>query len=379
MPPSPGRFYYLDNLRAFAMLAGLLFHAALAYSPMAQGFWLSADPQQHPLFDVFAWASHLFRMPLFFFIAGFFAALLWQKAGGLGFMQNRLRRVAFPLLLFLPLLTLAMHGVLQFGLFYVAQLPALLQLIKPMLAAESQAELPLSTMHLWFLYHLLFLYVLTYCARVLLSAALPARLLAMPPRVLLLLLVLLMLPPLWLVPAPVPAPEWIFPALWALWFYGLFFACGYVVYHHADALARYDADRRVLLGLGAFSYALFYQLLPADLLAQQPQDWAKLLLTFFEASGALCWTLAALLYAKRYLNRSNPLLRYLSGVSYWVYLVHLPLLFLVQFLMTDLFWPAGVKYLVAVLTTLCGCLLSFQLMVKPTLLGRMLAPNPKRI
>ena len=104
MPPSPGRFYYLDNLRAFAMLAGLLFHAALAYSPMAQGFWLSADPQQHPLFDVFAWASHLFRMPLFFFIAGFFAALLWQKAGGLGFMQNRLLRVALPLLLFLPVL-----------------------------------------------------------------------------------------------------------------------------------------------------------------------------------------------------------------------------------------------------------------------------------
>jgi len=378
MQQSPGRFDYLDNLRAFAMLAGVLFHAALAYSPMAQGFWLSADPQQHALFDVFAWASHLFRMPLFFFLAGFFTALLWQKAGGVAFAKNRLLRVALPLLLFLPLLTLAMHGVLQFGLAYVTQPSALMQLIKPMFNSESPAELPFSTMHLWFLYHLLFLYVLTYCARVLLSDSLQARALALPPRLLLLLLVLLMLPPLSLVPAPVPAPEWIFPALWALWFYGLFFACGYAVFRHADALARYSADRRVLLGLGALSYAVFYQLLPADLRAQQPQGWTKLVVIFCEASGALCWTLAALLYAKRYLNRSNSLLRYLSGVSYWVYLVHIPLLFLVQFGMTDLPWPAGAKYLVAILVTLSGCLLSFHLLVKPTLLGKMLLPNKAR-
>ncbi len=379
MQQSPGRFYYLDNLRAFAMLSGVLFHAALAYSPKAQGFWLSADPQQHALFDVFAWASHLFRMPLFFFLAGFFTALLWQKAGGVAFAKNRLLRVALPLLLFLPLLTLAMHGVLQFGLATVQQPSALLQLIKPMLTAEAPAELPLSTMHLWFLYHLLFFYVLTYCARTLLSDALQARLLALPPWLLLLLLVLLLLPPLSLVPAPVPAPEWIFPALWALWFYGLFFACGYVVFRHADALSRYSADRRVLLGLGAISYLVFYQLLPADLRAQQPQGWTKLLIIVCEASGALCWTLAALLYGQRYLNRSNPVLRYLSGVSYWVYLVHIPLLFLVQFGMTDLLWPAGVKFLVAVLVTLSGCLLSFHLLVKPTLLGKIVAPAAARV
>lgn len=379
MQQSPGRFYYLDNLRAFAMLSGVLFHAALAYSPKAQSFWLSADPQQHALFDVFAWASHLFRMPLFFFLAGFFTALLWQKAGGVAFAKNRLLRVALPLLLFLPLLTLAMHGVLQFGLTTVQQPSALLQLIKPMITAEAPAELPLSTMHLWFLYHLLFFYVLTYCARTLLSDALQARLLALPPRLLLVLLVLLLLPPLSLVPAPVPAPEWIFPALWALWFYGLFFACGYVVFRHADALARYSADRRVLLGLGAISYLVFYQLLPADLRAQQPQGWTQLLIIVCEASGALCWTLAALLYAKRYLNRSNRVLRYLSGVSYWVYLVHIPLLFLVQFGMTDLLWPAGVKFLVAVLVTLSGCLLSFHLLVKPTLLGKIVAPAAARV
>ncbi|WP_031569787.1 acyltransferase family protein [Rheinheimera texasensis] len=376
--PKPGRFAYLDNLRAVAMLAGLLFHAALAYSPKAHGFWLSADPAQYPLFDVLAWASHLFRMPLFFFIAGFFTALLWQKAGGVAFAKNRLQRVALPLLLFLPLLTLAMHAVIHVGLSVVEQPSALLQLIKPMLVAGSQTRLPLSTMHLWFLYHLLFLYVLTYCARVLLSDALQKHLLALKSRSLLLLLLCLLLPPLWLVPAPVPAPDWIFPALWALWFYGLFFACGYVVYHHAGALARYDADRRLLLMLGALSYAVFYLLLPADLLAAQPLGWAKLLMTLCEASGALCWTLAALLYAKRYLNRSNKVLRYLSAVSYWVYLVHLPLLFLLQFGLTDLSWPAGVKYLAAVLLTLSGCLLSYHLLVVPTVLGKLFAPNQGR-
>ncbi len=60
------RLHYLDNLRALAMIAGVFFHAALAYSPMLNSYWLSADSQQSPLVDVVGFFMHLFRMPLFF-------------------------------------------------------------------------------------------------------------------------------------------------------------------------------------------------------------------------------------------------------------------------------------------------------------------------
>jgi len=38
-----------------------------------------------------------------------------------------------------------------------------------------------------------------------------------------------------------------------------------------------------------------------------------------------------------------------------------------------------VKYLIAVLVTLSGCLLSFHLLVKPTLLGKIVAPAAARV
>ena len=60
------RLHYLDNLRALAMIGGVFFHAALAYSPMLHHLWLTADSQQSEVVDIVSWFSHLFRMPVFF-------------------------------------------------------------------------------------------------------------------------------------------------------------------------------------------------------------------------------------------------------------------------------------------------------------------------
>ena len=37
------RIHAMDNLRALAMLAGVVFHAALAYSPLMHMIWPPAD------------------------------------------------------------------------------------------------------------------------------------------------------------------------------------------------------------------------------------------------------------------------------------------------------------------------------------------------
>lgn len=378
---APVRLFYLDNLRALAMLAGVFFHAALAYSPMLHQFWPSADPKNHPLFDLFAWASHLFRMPVFFLLAGFFCALLLQKSGGLAFFKNRLLRVVLPLLIFLPLLWVLMKWVVEFGLIHVMQKPPFLVFIQTMIALPEPPEMPLSTMHLWFLYHLLFLYLLTWCGRVLISASLCNTLRTLQPNLLLLLMIIACIPALFAVSVPFPAPEWIFPALWALWFYGVFFALGYGFYHDPQWLARFDADRHFYLLVGGVSYALYYYLLPANLVPPglaadtQPQGLLKFCLTVFEAISAVLWTVAAVLYARRLLNISSPLLRYISHVSYWVYIVHLPILFFIQFALTDLAWPIGLKFLVASLGTLGISLLSFHLLVSWSWLAKMLTSN----
>ena len=79
--PPEARVHALDHLRALAMLAGVLFHAALAFSPLLQPYWPTADRQSWAGIDALAWFSHLLRMPLFFLVAGFFTAALHARRG----------------------------------------------------------------------------------------------------------------------------------------------------------------------------------------------------------------------------------------------------------------------------------------------------------
>jgi len=74
-PSAPHRLYYLDAVRAFALLLGIVFHASLSFTPMFLG-WAVMDISTSPLVSTFMLVSHSFRMELFFLIAGFFSARL---------------------------------------------------------------------------------------------------------------------------------------------------------------------------------------------------------------------------------------------------------------------------------------------------------------
>jgi fucose 4-O-acetylase-like acetyltransferase len=114
------RFHYMDNLRALAMLAGIFFHAALAWSPLLSQLWLAADDQSSLLMEAFAWFSHLFRMPLFFLIAGFFACYLVGKRGPWGLLKHRALRIALPFVLFLPLIWVSLAMIIGWAMEHVA-------------------------------------------------------------------------------------------------------------------------------------------------------------------------------------------------------------------------------------------------------------------
>lgn len=367
------RLLYMDNLRAMAMLAGLFFHAALAYSPMANSIWPTADQHNHWLFDLFAWFSHLFRMPVFFVMAGFFCALLLKKLGAGQFAKNRLVRIALPLVLFLPVLTLAMQQVISFALQYVQNQSPLLSLIQTMMVLPEPPAMPLSTMHLWFLYHLLFLYILTYGTHILLSKKVANWLSALNPTNLIGLFIVAIYPALYSVPTPFPAPEWMFPALWALWFYGLFFALGYGFFVRPKLIEQFESRLPYYLLIGLMSYGLFYYLLPVGFLPEHAiQGLNKLLVTLLEAICSVLLTICTILYAKRYLNSNRRGMRYLSKVSYWVYIVHLPLLFFIQFLLMDVNWHISIKFALGCIATLTISMLSFHVLVSRTWLAPLL-------
>ena len=95
---SENRLHALDAVRGFALLLGVAFHAALSFMPgWPPGIWAMNDNSPSQFLSDAAFVTHIFRMSLFFFIAGYFGRLLYQKLGASAFWANRGKRIAVPL------------------------------------------------------------------------------------------------------------------------------------------------------------------------------------------------------------------------------------------------------------------------------------------
>jgi len=364
----PGRFHYMDNLRALAMLSGVLFHAALAYSPLAHDYVPTADRGQSDAVDACIWFLHLFRMPLFFVVAGFFAALLVARRGMGGLFRNRVRRIALPFVVFWPLVYLALDRGTMHAAATVRHPSPLLALIRKYAQAHGLPEQLPGTSHLWFLYYLMFFYVLAWSARNFELARLGRFLPRLHPAWLLGLLPLVLVPSLASVSAPNPAPESFFPQFWAFGFYGPFFACGYLLHAHEGVIERLRPFAPGLFAGSLALYGVFWFLLHR----QAPGASATLPIALLEACIGVWMCSACLVAGKAVLDRSHAVLRYLSDASYWIYIAHLPILFAIQYRLLDVEGPWVIKFAVAVLATFGTCLLSYHVLVRRTLVGNLL-------
>jgi peptidoglycan/LPS O-acetylase OafA/YrhL len=72
------------------------------------------------------------------------------------------------------------------------------------------------------------------------------------------------------------------------------------------------------------------------------------------------------------IQKENIIIRYLSDSSYWIYIIHLPLVLVLQFLVRD--WPinALLKFLLINIATITLLLVSYHLLVRSTWIGWLL-------
>jgi glucan biosynthesis protein C len=103
------REHYWDTLRAFAMLLGIPYHTAMAYRPGQT--WIVRSDEGLTALARLAEFIHLFRMPAFFLIAGYFAALLLARREPRAWLKGRVVRLGIPfvttILTLVPLMNLA--------------------------------------------------------------------------------------------------------------------------------------------------------------------------------------------------------------------------------------------------------------------------------
>src|SRR5688572_8542348 len=113
--PGEGRRYYaMDNLRAWMMLLLIPFHAGIPFITVRAPQYFN-DPDAHVFFDGMSLFLLSFRRPLFFVVAGFFAAMLLDRRGLKEMLHNRFQRIVLPLVLGWIVLSPATRAAYKFA------------------------------------------------------------------------------------------------------------------------------------------------------------------------------------------------------------------------------------------------------------------------
>lgn len=316
------RWSHLDALRAFLMLVGIPYHAAM---------FVRADL---PALDAAASFTNVWRMSTFFVVAGFFAVLVADRRGTGPWLRGRLRRLGIPLLFCVvvinPLQTWALLG-------------GDLDRTVARMTASAWPWLH----HAWFL-----LYLLVYC----LALAAVRRLVARGPR-----------------EGRTPAARlagWLYADPWRLAFaalavvpvaYGLTYAwvvadlqgatrgaftplvLVHAVSFGAGALLavggghveRVAQAARGPVVVAALAGAVWILLEPTPLAPDLTPDTARALHLAVLGGAGLAWAALLLRWFAARFSREHPVVRWLVSASLPVYLLHLPVVFAVGPVLRD--------------------------------------------
>lgn len=148
------RHTHLDSLRAALMILGIVIHGGLVY--ITDQFWLVASEQVSRFFDYLVLAIHAFRMPAFFLLSGFLFALVLSRSQSRPFFRSRSRRILIPL--FSIGLALNLLQILAFRLLGAEH--DRIQLNPADCDSIADMVNGCWTIHLWFLVHLFYYFLL---------------------------------------------------------------------------------------------------------------------------------------------------------------------------------------------------------------------------
>ena len=374
----------LDNLRALMMWLGIVLHVAVNHiTPGSPLPW--RDPKTSPVADLLLLFIHSFRMPVFFVLAGFFAALLDERRGAVGMLKNRSLRLALPFAVFWPPLFVltAMLSMVYIHL-TVRGVPGFDRALTP---ARQPGGSPFNTMHLWFLYQLFWLSVLAW-AGLRLRRFMPPRLCDAARRAFALLAqrrwgFLVLASPLALVgsfyPSGIVAGSGSFlPPLAECVQSGLFFVFGWHLHgpreQHLLTLLAARCKSHALAGLGFFiATAVLLGAVRGGTALPLPWPHPAFWIAFAYNATSWLWSLALIGGFVRYVPHRNAVLSYLSQSSYWVYLVHMLGTIGFGILLFNAPFEALAKMGLNIAATSLVALASYELLVRYTPIGTLLS------
>lgn len=378
------RLHGLDALRGGALLLGVFFHAAFSFFPGEQ-LWLIMDIQRSASITGTAYALHIFRMTVFFLLAGYFGRMQTYRLGMKPFIYDRLKRVGIPLVVFWPVIMASIIAIAIWGAM-VANGGAIPENAPPP-PPMTLKTFPLT--HLWFLYVLLLLYAVMLGGRAILSllglkdtlgklsdvslkwlspiGILPL-LLAVPTAI------ALLYHPNWHPFFGIPTPDYGFiPSRATIIAYGGAFMLGWLFQRDPQHLRRATKLWPIYL-VGALlltAYCLSVVGLKISYFQPLPEQ-AKYLYPAAYALSIWLWTLGLIGLCMQIWAKESPVRRYIADASYWLYIIHLPIVMALQVWVSQWAWPAEIKYVMILGLSIPMMLVSYEFLVRFTFIGGLL-------
>jgi glucan biosynthesis protein C len=366
--PPPERLHALDAVRAYALLLGIVFHATCSFIPAPASFWIVKDSQPSITLSVLAFVIHVWRMTTFFLIAGFFAHMSFHRRGARDFIKDRLKRIALPLLVGSPI-SFAITVVLTYW------------------ADGFPPDWPVpsfSLTHLWFLYVLLVFYAAVLVLRgiviwldqtgriravvdnlvgLLMCSWLAPATLAVP------IVIAFMLDPTWTGWIGVGPGKWVL-GLQGVASFGAAFGFGWLLHRQMDLI-------RILERRWLFNFVIAIGLITASVFLASPpmpmdNDAIRLADSVCYALAIWTTTFAVIGRSLRYLSDFSPARRYIADASYWLYLIHLPIVMALQIALAPLDWPWAAKFATILVVALPIMFVSYQRLVRYSVIGAVL-------
>lgn len=380
------RLHALDAARAGALLLGVVFHASMAYLPGPQIWFVQDDTA--PAMALIFYVSHIFRMSLFFLLAGFFARMMLRRKGTSGFIGNRARRILLPLVVGWPIIFMAIIACLIYG-FIQSVPPGTEPPPSPPMTAQN---FPLT--HLWFLYVL----IIFYAAALILRGIIVAvdrkeklrkglvdplvRFFAGSPLGLVFLAApiaaIFIATPDWYFWFGVPTPDHgLIPNNIALVSFGTAFAFGWLLQRQTGLLEKWRRLWFANLFLAiALTAGCLYIVGTPPLLVPAAGDWKEVVYACAYALAIWCWVAGLVGLAMQVFSRRNPAVRYVADASYWIYIAHLPVVMALQAALLKAGLPLWQKFAVLNAAAFIILFLSYALLVRHSFIGATL--NGKR-
>lgn len=353
------------------MLLGIVVHSAATYTSTEVFPWPIKDIHTSLFYDYLVLFIHTFRMPVFFVLAGFFAALLYRKKGTKYMLNNRIKRIFLPfiaaMILIAPLSKMmAMHYARNMSWADI------------FLSVKTfTIYINLKTGHLWFLYYLSMIYGLFHLLKltklpffISLYNQLQKSIFIEGKNAYKTILLFSAISFCFILPQQkglIDSALGFIPDLFILGTYMVYFVFGYILYAQNQQLNSIFSQWKIHLALGLmgsilYFYTFLYTIQNETFISMGIATLLCTLLSWLMIFGLLGFFL-------NQLHQESKTLSLLAKSSYWVYLTHLPLTILFGGILLDDSSPHYLKCILVCGISYILLMIAYKLLVERSFIG----------